>query len=145
MIAFNPATRFIVVERDKFKLTLYKRPLTSMKFRDHLHYPISVGKAGYETPRGMYLIHGRSNCPEWKMPDSGWVAPELRGKIIPCGDPANPIRERWLGIYEGVGIHGTLERDSIGRAASHGCLRMQVEDVIELYPQVPKYTPIYIV
>ncbi len=145
MKAFLPITRLLVVDRDKFLLTLYKRPLYRMKFNVLATYPIAVGRAGYETPRGLYLIHGRSRCPDWQMPNSDWVQPELRGKIIPCGDPANPIRERWLGIYQGAGIHGTLDDASIGSAASHGCLRMHVKDVIELYPEVPKYTPIYII
>lgn len=140
--AFNPITRLLWADLDRYRLTLYKRPLWSMKFTIKLSYPIAVGRAGYASPPGLYLIHGRSKCPEWKMPDSDWVEPELRGKIIPCGAPENPIRERWLGIYEGVGIHGTLERESIGTDASHGCLRMLVEDVIELYPQVPRFTPI---
>jgi lipoprotein-anchoring transpeptidase ErfK/SrfK len=124
---------------------LYKRPLLSSKFEVMYSYSIAVGRAGYETPSGLYLIRQRSDCPTWTMPDSDWVEPQLRGVVIPCGDPANPIRARWLGIHDGVGIHGTLERESIGTAASHGCLRMLVEDVIELYPQVPKNTPIYIV
>jgi lipoprotein-anchoring transpeptidase ErfK/SrfK len=58
--------------------------------------------------------------------------------------PENPLKSRWLGIYDGVGIHGTSDRASIGSNASHGCLRMLVEDVEDLYPQVPVGAPIYI-
>ena len=141
----GPINRLLIANRDAFTLTLYRRPLLRTKFKKAKVYPISIGKEGYETPRGLYLISSRSDCPTWTMPDSEWVPPELRGKTIPCGDPANPIRERWLGIYDGVGIHGTLERDTISTAVSHGCLRMLTEDVVELYPQVPMNTPIYII
>lgn len=49
-----------------------------------------------------------------------------------------------MGIYDGVGIHGTDEEASIGTAASRGCIRMRIPEVIELYDQVPLSTPIYI-
>ena len=49
-----------------------------------------------------------------------------------------------MGIFEGAGIHGTEETESLGRAASHGCVRMAIPDVIELYDQVEVGTPIYI-
>jgi lipoprotein-anchoring transpeptidase ErfK/SrfK len=49
-----------------------------------------------------------------------------------------------MGIYEGAGIHGTEETSSLGSAASHGCVRMAVPDVEELYDLVEVGTPIYI-
>jgi lipoprotein-anchoring transpeptidase ErfK/SrfK len=49
-----------------------------------------------------------------------------------------------MGIFDGAGIHGTDEVGSLGSRASHGCVRMAIPDVIELYPQVPVHTPIYI-
>ena len=58
--------------------------------------------------------------------------------------PENPAEERWLGIYDGAGIHGTDDVASLGTAASHGCVRMSIPDVIKLYDQVPVGTPIYI-
>ena len=77
------------------------------------------------------------------MPDSDWAG-KLRGKVIPSGDPENPIKARWLGIYDGAGIHGTSAEGSIGSAASHGCIRMRVREVIELYDRVPVGAPVYI-
>ena len=62
----------------------------------------------------------------------------------PRRDPSNPLKSRWLGIYDGVGVHGTSDRGSIGSNASHGCIRMLVEDVEKLYDQVPIGTPIFI-
>ena len=49
-----------------------------------------------------------------------------------------------MGIFDGAGIHGTDETYSLGSAASHGCMRMAIPDVIELYDQVPVGAPIYI-
>jgi lipoprotein-anchoring transpeptidase ErfK/SrfK len=49
-----------------------------------------------------------------------------------------------MGIYNGAGIHGTTDDGSIGSAASHGCIRMHIPDVIELYDQVPIGAPVYI-
>jgi lipoprotein-anchoring transpeptidase ErfK/SrfK len=77
------------------------------------------------------------------MPYSDWVAPEDRGRVVPPG-PANPLKARWLGIFDGAGIHGTDNEASIGTAASHGCVRMRIPEVIELYDQVPVGAPIYI-
>lgn len=149
MPAFRPPiNKLIVVDRDKRKLTLYKRPVWSAKFRRHRRYEVAVGARGHETPRGLYLINTRAKDPEWMMPDSEWVPKELRGTIVPGGAPENPLKERWLGITDpkdGVGIHGTGDTASLGSAASHGCIRMAPEDVIELYGMVPKHTPIYIV
>ena len=80
--------------------------------------------------------------PSWHVPNSAWAG-SLAGQVIPPG-PEDPIKARWMGIFEGAGIHGTEETWSIGQAVSHGCVRMLIPDVIELYPQVEVGTPIYI-
>ena len=49
-----------------------------------------------------------------------------------------------MGIFAGAGIHGTDAIGSIGTAASHGCIRMRIPDVIELYDEVPVGAPVYI-
>ena len=49
-----------------------------------------------------------------------------------------------MGIYAGAGIHGTDEIGSLGSAASHGCIRMAIPDVIDLYDRVPLGTHVYI-
>ena len=76
------------------------------------------------------------------MPDSDWAG-SLAGQTIPPG-PDNPLKARWMGIYNGAGIHGTDDTGSLGSAASHGCVRMSVPDVIDLYDRVDVGTPIYI-
>ena len=62
----------------------------------------------------------------------------------PAARRSNPIKARWLGVYDGVGVHGTDARGSIGTNASHGCIRMLIEDVEKLYDEVPVGTPIFI-
>ena len=66
----------------------------------------------------------------------------MAGKVIRPG--RQPLQARWMGFFDGAGIHGTSDVGSLGSAASHGCIRMSVPDVIELYDQVPLGTPIYI-
>ncbi len=76
------------------------------------------------------------------MPNSAWAG-SLAGSAIPPG-PSNPLKARWMGIIGGAGIHGTDADYSLGSAASHGCVRMAIPDVIELYDLTPVGTPIYI-
>lgn len=140
---------FIEVDTRGFYLWLYKRPdELSREFVLHKEYGVSIGADGFNTPIGPHIINTKVKDPDWRRPDSEWVQPpELRGTIVPGGDPANPLKARWLGVTdpsEGVGIHGTAERWSIGTAASHGCIRMLVEDVIELYDIVPVGTVLFV-
>jgi lipoprotein-anchoring transpeptidase ErfK/SrfK len=128
----------VIVNRGAFKLTLYKN------LKPAKTYGIAVGQVGLETPAGLYHVQNKAINPAWTMPDSDWVAPKDRGKIIPGGTPENPLKARWLGIYAGAGIHGTDAEHSIGTAASHGCIRMRIPDVVELYDQVPVNAPVYI-
>jgi lipoprotein-anchoring transpeptidase ErfK/SrfK len=58
------------------------------------------------------------------------------GKVVKPG-PSNPVGTRWMGLgYKGYGIHGTNHPESIGHAASHGCIRMRNHDVEELFELV---------
>ena len=105
-------------------------------------YTVAVGQEGLETPEGLYAIQEKAENPTWNVPESDWAG-SLAGQSIPPG-PSNPIKARWMGIYEGAGIHGTEETYSLGTAASHGCVRMAIPDVEELYDLVEVGTPIYI-
>jgi lipoprotein-anchoring transpeptidase ErfK/SrfK len=127
----------LTVDRGNFRISLYK------KLKKVVTYPIAVGQAGLETPAGRYTIRNKAVNPAWHVPNSAWAG-SLAGSVIPGGTPQNPIKARWLGVYDGVGVHGTSDRGSIGSNASHGCIRMLIEDVIKLYDQVPIGTPIFI-
>jgi hypothetical protein len=127
----------LTVDRDHFKLRLFKA------LRHRRTYGIAVGMAGLSTPAGLFSITEKQVNPAWHVPNAPWAG-SLAGQTIPGGAPNNPLRARWLGIRDGVGIHGTAEDWSIGSRASHGCIRMHVRDVIALYPQVPVGTPVLI-
>jgi lipoprotein-anchoring transpeptidase ErfK/SrfK len=127
----------IVINRGQFRLRLFK----DLKLRQT--YPIAVGQVGLETPAGQYKIANKAINPAWHVPNSPWAG-KLAGKVIPGDDPTNPIKARWLGVYDGVGIHGTTEDASIGHNASHGCIRMHIPDVEKLYDEVPVGAAIYI-
>ncbi|HEV2061780.1 MAG TPA: L,D-transpeptidase family protein [Solirubrobacteraceae bacterium] len=127
----------VTVDRGAFRLRLFKK-LKLVK-----SYPIAVGQAGLETPAGLYDVQSKAVNPAWHVPNSSWAG-ELAGRVIPGGVPQNPLKARWLGIYAGAGIHGTDATSSIGTNASHGCIRMLIPDVIELYDQVPVGAPVYI-
>jgi lipoprotein-anchoring transpeptidase ErfK/SrfK len=127
----------ITIDRANFKLRLFKR-LKLVRT-----YGVAVGAAGYDTPRGMYSITNKAVNPAWSAPDKPWAG-LYRGRVVPGGSPENPLKARWLGIVNGVGIHGTGDPGSIGSRASHGCIRMRVPEVIQLYDRVPIGTPVLI-
>ena len=128
--------KFVTVDRSGFRLRLYEN-LKLVRT-----YTIAVGAIGYDTPAGLYRIQNKAVNPVWNVPHSPWTG-SLAGAVIPPG-PSNPLKARWLGIYGGAGIHGTDQTWSLGSAASHGCIRMAIPDVIELYDRVEVGTPVYI-
>lgn len=127
----------ITIDRSTFKLRLFKRLKLSRT------YGIAVGAAGFDTPGGIYAITNKTVNPAWSAPNKPWAG-LYRGRTVPGGSPENPLKARWLGIADGVGIHGTGDSGSIGTRASHGCIRMRVPEVIDLYPRVPLGTPVLI-
>ena len=127
---------YLTLDRATFTLRLYE----DLELAET--YTVAVGQEGLETPEGLYEIQEMAENPTWNVPESDWAG-SLAGQSIPPG-PSNPIKARWLGIYEGAGIHGTEETYSLGTAASHGCVRMSIPDVEELYDRVEVGTPIYI-
>jgi lipoprotein-anchoring transpeptidase ErfK/SrfK len=127
----------VAVDRGNFKLRVYKK----LKLVET--YPIAVGQIGLETPAGLYHVQNKAVNPAWSVPHSAWAG-SLAGHVIPGGAPNNPLKARWLGIFDGAGIHGTSEIGSLGSAASHGCIRMAVPDVIKVYDEVPVGAPVYI-
>jgi lipoprotein-anchoring transpeptidase ErfK/SrfK len=127
---------YLTLDRSTFTLRLWKHLKLAKT------YTVAVGMEGLETPEGLYAIQEKEENPVWHVPTSAWAG-DLAGQTIPPG-PSNPIKARWMGIFEGAGIHGTEETYSLGSAASHGCVRMAIPDVEELYDQVEVGTPIFI-
>jgi lipoprotein-anchoring transpeptidase ErfK/SrfK len=135
LAAKNPT--IITIDRSAFTLRLWKH------LRMSKSYTIAVGQQGLETPAGLYHIQDKEVDPSWHVPNSSWAG-GLAGQTIPPG-PQDPLKARWMGIYAGAGIHGTDDLGSLGSAASHGCIRMAIPDVEELYSRTPMGTPVYIV
>ncbi len=128
---------YITVDRSGYRLRFYRH----LKLADS--YTIAVGKVGLETPAGLYSVQDMAVDPAWHVPESDWAG-DLAGRIIPGGRADNPLKARWMGIYDGAGIHGTDETSSLGTNASHGCIRMSIPEVKELYARVSVGTPVYI-
>ena len=128
---------YLTLDRSSFQLRLWESlELTKT-------YTVAVGAVGFDTPVGVYSIQNKAVDPAWNVPNSDWAG-DLAGTVVPGGSPENPLKARWMGIFDGAGIHGTDDVGSLGSAASHGCVRMSVPDVVELYDQVDVGTPIYI-
>jgi lipoprotein-anchoring transpeptidase ErfK/SrfK len=127
----------ITISQSSFRLRLFKR----LKFVKS--YGVAVGQPAYPTPNGLFSISNKAVNPTWTAPDSPWAG-AYRNESVPGGSSENPLKARWMGIVNGVGIHGTGDPGSIGSRASHGCIRMTVPDVIDLYPRVPVGTPVLI-
>jgi lipoprotein-anchoring transpeptidase ErfK/SrfK len=127
----------ITIDKAHFKLRLFK----GLKFRKS--YGVAVGQPAYPTPSGRFAIQNKQVNPVWSVPNSPWAG-ELQGTTVDGGSAANPLKARWMGIANGVGIHGTGEDYSIGTRASHGCIRMHVADVVDLFKRVPVGTPVLI-
>ena len=116
----NKSTRRIVVSFPDRKLALIEGS-TVIKV-----YDIAVGKPSTPSPTGEFQIINHIANPTWYGPD----------KIVGPG-ANNPVGTRWMGLsVKGYGIHGTNAPASIGKAASHGCIRMRNRDVEELFELV---------
>jgi len=126
----------ITVDRDAKVLRLYKHLQLDKR------YKVAVGKAGVETAAGRYRIQDKIVNPDWHVPMSDWAG-DLAGQTIPAGDPRNPLEARFMGFFDGQGIHGTKELASLGTAASHGCIRMSVPSVKRLFNEVKVGTPVF--
>lgn len=126
---------FIRVDRGKRKLYLYEDGQLVKT------YSVAVGQPAWPSPVGTFVIISKVVNPTWIPPKSSWAA----GEKTTGPGPSDPLQARvmWLSA-PAVGIHGTNEPSSIGQALSHGCIRMRVPDVIDLYNRVFVGTPVQI-
>ncbi|MEB3304881.1 MAG: L,D-transpeptidase [Cyanobacteriota bacterium] len=116
-------------------------------------YPVAVGMPGWETPVGQFTVIEKTANPKWEHP--------ANGQVLPPG-PNNPLGSRWIGFHRDcsgrsgfngqehlvvkgcvtAGFHGTPNRASVGRAVSHGCVRLFDEHAKELFDLVSLGTPV---
>ncbi|MGD1715423.1 L,D-transpeptidase [Dapis sp. BLCC M172] len=102
-------------------------------------YPVAIGKPGWETPTGNFKVIQLVENPKWQNP---WT-----GEVMPAG-PNTALGLRWIGFWtdgkDTIGFHGTPTVESIGSAASHGCVRMYNEDVVNLFQKVQVGTEVVV-
>jgi L,D-transpeptidase ErfK/SrfK len=102
-------------------------------------YPVAVGRAGWETPRGKFKVLRMEKNPAWKNP---WT-----GDVIPPGKN-NPMGERAIDFHTDgrnyAAFHGTPNESSIGQAVSHGCIRMRNADIRTMYDMVAEGTEVLV-
>jgi lipoprotein-anchoring transpeptidase ErfK/SrfK len=126
----------IVIDLGKLRLHLYRG---DKRYRS---YGVAAGQAAYPTPTGDFVVVNKQMHPTWvPPPNAAWAK---GAKPIPPG-PGNPLGTRWIGLSApGVGIHGTPASYSIGSYASHGCIRMHIPDVEDLFERVVVGMPVTI-
>ena len=129
--------RVITIDTRRKRLRFYRR------LRHVVTSEIAIGQQGFSTERGRYEITRKIVNPPWHAPDKEGAG-EFAGETVPPGDPNNPLKARWMEFHQGQGIHGTDDVASLGRRASHGCIRMAIPDVKRLYRRVRVGTPVFI-
>ncbi|MGN6184692.1 MAG: L,D-transpeptidase [Thermoanaerobaculia bacterium] len=119
------------VDRETRELSVY------VDGSERERFDVAVGKESYPTPDGNFKIRKVIFNPSWKPPDSKWA----RGKSPkPPGHPDNPMKVVKMFFKEpDYYIHGTDAHDSLGKAESHGCIRMREDDVERLTKMVMEY------
>ena len=122
----------VVIDKKAFRLDVY---LADFYIRS---YPIGLGMDN-STPTGAFVAGPKLTEPTW----FGVIDPTTgRREAVPYNDPRNPLGGYWItlmhlpqdgGKKTDYGIHGTNEPETIGRQASHGCIRMRNQDVAQLF------------
>jgi LysM repeat protein len=106
-----------VVDLDSYALTIHAHGWFVRR------YQIGIGKDN-RTPVGEFTVENKLTNPTWYNPDGG---------VIDADDPQNPLGEYWIGLGNHIGIHGTIDPASIGRAVSRGCIHMSDTDIDDVY------------
>jgi L,D-transpeptidase ErfK/SrfK len=102
-------------------------------------YHVAVGKRGWETPTGRFQVIKKVRNPAWKNPWNGGIGEP---------GPDSVLGERWIGFWtdgkQTIGFHGTPGEHLIGRAVSHGCVRMRNADIRTMFELVEIGTPVIV-
>ena len=109
-------------------------------------YPVTIGSEQTESPVGDWKVRGVAKMPNFRHDKAMLNKGERSGDfhMLPPG-PNNPVGVIWIALNKkGIGLHGTNNPDSIGRSASHGCVRLANWDVIRLAGKVKTGVPVEI-
>ncbi len=104
------------VNLSKFRLTLWLGDLYAGNF------PIGIGNESANTPDGDFSVQDKLENPTY-----------YGEQVIAADDPTNPLGEHWISLGNHIGIHGTIEPQTIGQAASNGCIRLTERDITDVY------------
>ena len=120
----NPTTLSPVRNRRVVVVSIVDRKLAVTEGGNVVaQFQVAVGARVSPSPRGEFAVVNRVANPTYYH----------RGSVVPSGKD-NPIGTRWIGLSKkGYGIHGTNAPQSIGRAASHGCIRLRNQDMEQLF------------
>ena len=125
-----PKIHYSIIADKESKVLTWKRGSEIMKT-----YPIAIGAVDTKTPEGEFIVINKVVNPVWY----------IMGEQYPPDSPKNLLGSRWIGLTQkGYGIHGTRNPNSIGKAASHGCIRMHNRDVEEIFQWIPVGTKVVI-
>ena len=140
-----------VMERKGLQLVLDRKHHQLLVLKDGLmtrRFPAAVGTTGWETPAGRFRVFEKVKEPVWTHPVSG--------ELVDAESEKNPLGSRWIGFHRDckgrtgwdgeqyldingctvAGFHGTPFRWTVGRAVSHGCVRLYEENVQEVFDLV---------
>ena len=136
-LKYTPKEFEIIIERSTLRLYLLDKNGIFAVYR------VGLGKKGNETTLGRYRIGNKAKDPVWYKPGFGPIA---------AGSPENELGTRWMpmipeseGLPTDLGIHGTINPESVGHYSSMGCPRLQNEEVEELYDLIVRSTPVTVV
>jgi hypothetical protein len=113
-------------------------------------FPVAVGRnLTWSTPRGRFWIMEKRRDPIWRVPSSIQHVMRAGGKTVDTEikpGPKNPLGKYFIALSGGgVGFHGTNSPGSVGRYATHGCMRMFAADIERLYKEAGNGTYVEVV
>ncbi len=136
-VGADAVSKVILVRTGENKLYLYEDGVVTKEYR------VATGEAQFPTPTGLWEITSKQVGPTWINPGSDW-AKGMPARIGP--GPNNPLGSHALALNaSGILIHATSDTASIGYSASHGCIRMNTADEIDLFNRVSTGTKVAIV
>jgi len=152
LASFIPTQTYIVINTTDNRFSLYKsRKLIREGFCSSGSYTLLKTEDGekewiFKTPRGRFSIHGKTTDPVWRKPDWAFVEEGL-----PIPGPGDPSRWEYgvLGDYalslgDGYLIHGTIYKRFLGMPVTHGCIRLNDEDLKAVYNALNIGSKVYI-
>jgi hypothetical protein len=136
---------YLVLRLGERRLYLMEGEERAARHRALDSFPVAVGQKEWETPTGRFEVTEKIENPDFLQID--WNEPSRVVQTIAPG-PDNPLGLRWIGFTSaygwGIGFHGTPHPELLGRAVSHGCVRMRNSDVVKVYGRVGLGTPVIV-